>query len=86
MMYFWRNSSKQIESLDDKFSNESSDLVFLKSGKSTVIIQATYDSDTEMLTKYKSVQQVGLSTSNWRTQFENTNQLNTSNLKYDDDD
>lgn len=84
--FVFSNSSKQIESLDDKFENNSSDLAFLKSGKSTVIVEATYNSDTEMLTKYKTVSQVGLSTNNWTTQFINTGQLNTSNLKYDSDD
>lgn len=84
--FVFSNSSKQIESLDDKFSNESSDLAFLKSSKSTIIIQATYKSDTEMLKNYKTVSQVGLSTNNWNAQFANTGQLNTSNLKYDGDD
>lgn len=83
--FVFSNSSKQIESLDDKFENDSSTLAFLKSGKSTVIVQATYNSDTEMLTKYKTVQQMGLSTYNWNSQFINTSQLNTSNLKFDDD-
>lgn len=84
--FVFSNSSKQIESLDDKFSNESSDLAFLKSSKSTVIVQATYNSDTEMLKSYKTMSQVGLSTNNWNAQFANTGQLNLSNLKYDSDD
>lgn len=84
--FVFSNSSKQIESLDNKFENNSSDLAFLKSGKSTVIVQATYNSNTEMLTRYKTVSQVGLSTNNWNAQFANTGQLNTSNLKYDSDD
>lgn len=83
--FVFSNSSKQIESLDDKFSNESSDLAFLKSSKSTVIVQATYNSDTEMLKSYKTMSQVGLSTNNWNAQFANTGQLNLSNLKYDGD-
>lgn len=84
--FVFSNSSKQIESLDEKFEDDSSTLAFLKSSKSTVIIQAQYNSDTEMLKSYKTVSQVGLSTNNWTTQFINTSQLNTSNLKYDSDD
>ena len=84
--FVFSDSSSQIESLNEKFEDDSSVLAFLKSGKSTVIIQATYNNDTEMLTKYKTVSQVGLSTNNWDAQFENTGQLNTSNLKYDGDD
>ena len=84
--FVFSNSSSQVESLNKKFEDDSSDLAFLKSSKSTVIIQATYNNDTEMLTKYKTVSQVGLSIDNWKAQFANTGQLNLSNLKLDDDD
>ena len=58
------------------------DLVFLNPDKSTVVIKATYDTETNAIKKYEIVKNsVGLTIKNWNASYKTSSQIDLNDFK-----
>lgn len=84
--FVFSKTTNQIKNIHNKLTSSgwivNDDLVFLKPNKSTVVVKATYDTETNVIKKYEIVKNsVGLTIKNWDASYKNSSQINLNDFK-----
>lgn len=87
--FVFSKTTNQIKNIHNKLTSLSwianDNLIFLKPDKSTVIVKATYDAETNAIEKYEIMKKsVGLKIKNWDANYKNTSQLKLNDFKLTD--